>query len=67
MQPETRQTRIADSIVMEMDQEAETTSRLFDVIPEDKLSWRPHPKARASTAHARRRLRARSRRWWRNS
>ena len=47
MQAETRQTRIADSIVMEMDQEAATTRRLFDVIPEDKLSWRPHPKARS--------------------
>jgi len=32
---------------MEMDQEAETTKRLFNVIPDDKLSWRPHPKARS--------------------
>jgi uncharacterized damage-inducible protein DinB len=32
---------------MEMDQEAETTRRLFNVIPDDKLSWRPHPKARS--------------------
>jgi len=47
MQAETRQMRIADSILMEMDQEAETTRRLFDVIPDDKLSWRPHPKARS--------------------
>ena len=47
MQAETRQTRIADSILMEMDQEAETTKRLFNVIPDDKLSWRPHPKARS--------------------
>ena len=47
MQAETRQTRIADSILMEMDQEAETTRRLFEVIPDDKLSWRPHPKARS--------------------
>lgn len=46
MQAETRRTTIADSIVMEMDQEAETTRRLFNVIPDDKLSWRPHPKAR---------------------
>jgi uncharacterized damage-inducible protein DinB len=45
MQAEMKQARIADSILMEMDQEAETTRRLFDVIPEDKLSWRPHPKA----------------------
>jgi len=47
MQAETRPTRIADSIVMEMDQEAETTKRLFNVIPDDKLGWRPHPKARS--------------------
>ena len=46
MQAETRQTRIADTILIEMDQEAETTKRLFNVIPEDKLSWRPHAKAR---------------------
>ncbi len=39
-------TRIADSILMEMDQEADITRRLFNVIPEDKLDWRPHPKAR---------------------
>ena len=47
MQAETRQTTIANSVVMEMDQEAETTRRLFNVIPDDKLSWRPHPKARS--------------------
>ncbi|HEV7645054.1 MAG TPA: DinB family protein [Pyrinomonadaceae bacterium] len=47
MQAETRQTRIADSILMEMDQEAEITKRLLDIIPEDKLSWRPHPKAKS--------------------
>lgn len=45
MQPEAKQIRIADAILMEMDQEAETTKRLFNIIPEDKLSWRPHPKA----------------------
>ncbi len=37
--------RIVDSILVEMDQEAETTKRLFNVIPEDKLSLSPHPKA----------------------
>jgi uncharacterized damage-inducible protein DinB len=47
MQAETKQARIADAIVMEMDQEAEITRRLFNVIPEDKLSWRPHPKAKS--------------------
>ena len=47
MQAEKRQARISDAILMEMDQEAETTKRLFDVIPDDKLSWRPHAKARS--------------------
>ena len=46
MQAETRRTTIADAILAEMDQEAETTRRLFNAIPEDKLDWRPHPKAR---------------------
>jgi uncharacterized damage-inducible protein DinB len=30
---------------MEIDQEAQTTKRLLERIPEDKLSWKPHPKA----------------------
>jgi uncharacterized damage-inducible protein DinB len=30
---------------MEIDQEAQTTKRVLDRIPEDKLAWRPHPKA----------------------
>ena len=47
MQAETKQTRIVDAILMEMDQEAEITKRLLDIIPEDKLSWRPHPKAKS--------------------
>lgn len=47
MQAETRQMRIADSILMELDQEAEITKRLLEIVPEDKLSWRPHPKARS--------------------
>ena len=47
MQAEKRQIRIADMIVMEMDQEADATRRLFGAMPEDKLSWRPHPKARS--------------------
>ena len=36
---------IADSIVMEIDQEAKTTQRVLDRIPEDKLAWKPHPKS----------------------
>lgn len=47
MQAETKQMRIADAILMEMDQEAEITRRLFNIIPDDKLDWRPHPKAKS--------------------
>src|SRR6478672_2284428 len=47
MQAETRRSRIADPFLMEMDQEAEITKRLLDIIPEDKLSFRPHPKAKS--------------------
>src|SRR5713101_5190386 len=36
---------IVDSLLMEMDQEAQTTKRVLDRIPEDKLAWKPHPKA----------------------
>ena len=37
--------RLVDPILMEIDQEAQTTKRLLERIPEDKLSWKPHPKA----------------------
>ena len=47
MQTETKQVNITDEIVAEMDQEAVTTKRLFEIIPEDKLDWRPHPKAKS--------------------
>lgn len=47
MQAEAKITRLVDPILMEIDQEAEITKKLFDVIPEDKLSWRPHPKAKS--------------------
>jgi uncharacterized damage-inducible protein DinB len=36
---------LVDSILMEIDQEAQTTKRVLDRIPEDKLTWKPHPKA----------------------
>jgi uncharacterized damage-inducible protein DinB len=36
---------IVDSILMEMDQEAKTTQRVLERIPEDKLSWKPHAKS----------------------
>jgi uncharacterized damage-inducible protein DinB len=47
MQAEAKQMRLVDPILMEIDQEAEITKRLLDIIPEDKLNWRPHPKARS--------------------
>jgi uncharacterized damage-inducible protein DinB len=37
--------RLVDSILMEIDQEAQTTKRVLERIPEDKLGWKPHPKA----------------------
>jgi uncharacterized damage-inducible protein DinB len=36
---------LAESILMELDQEAQTTKRVLDRIPEDKLTWKPHPKS----------------------
>jgi uncharacterized damage-inducible protein DinB len=37
--------RLADSILMEIDQEAQTTKRVLERIPDDKLAWKPHPKS----------------------
>src|ERR1700687_3817855 len=37
--------RVVDSILKELDQEAQTTRRVLDRIPEDKLGWKPHPKS----------------------
>ncbi|SRR5713226_1035925 len=37
--------RLVDSILMELDQEAQTTKRVLDRIPEDKLAWKPHPRS----------------------
>src|SRR5262245_23726772 len=46
MQAEAKQSRLVDPILAEIDQEAEITRHVLDVIPEDTLSWRRHPKAR---------------------
>jgi uncharacterized damage-inducible protein DinB len=35
--------RLADSILAELDQEAQTTRRVLERVPDDKCSWRPHP------------------------
>jgi uncharacterized damage-inducible protein DinB len=37
--------RIVDSFLEEMDQEAAATRRLLERLPEDKLTWKPHPKS----------------------
>lgn len=37
--------RIADSILMELDQEAATTRRVLERVPGDKLAWKPHSKS----------------------
>lgn len=34
-----------ETILMEMEQEAAATRRLLERVPEDKLTWRPHPKS----------------------
>jgi uncharacterized damage-inducible protein DinB len=35
--------RLADSLLLEFDQEAQTTKRVLERVPDDKLSWKPHP------------------------
>ena len=37
---------LIDGLLQELEQEAETTRRVLERVPEDKLNWRPHPKAR---------------------
>jgi uncharacterized damage-inducible protein DinB len=37
--------RLVDPLIAELQQEAETTRRVLERIPEDRLSWRPHPKS----------------------
>ncbi len=37
---------LVEGILQELEQEAEATRRLLERVPENHLSWRPHPKAR---------------------
>jgi uncharacterized damage-inducible protein DinB len=37
---------IIDGMLQELEQEAQTTSRVLERVPADQLTWRPHPKAR---------------------
>lgn len=36
---------LADTFLMELDQEAKTTRRVLERVPGDKLAWKPHPKS----------------------
>ena len=36
---------MTQAILQEFDQEAKTTRRVLERVPEDKLSWKPHPKS----------------------
>ena len=37
--------RIIDGLLAELDQEAATTRRVLERVPQEHLSWRPHPKS----------------------
>ena len=37
---------IIDDMLRELEQEAATTRRLLERVPDDQLGWKPHPKAR---------------------
>jgi uncharacterized damage-inducible protein DinB len=37
---------LIDAMLQELEQEAQTTRRVLERVPEDRLGWRPHEKAR---------------------
>jgi len=37
---------LIDSMLQELEQEAQTTRRVLERVPDDRLTWRPHRKAR---------------------
>jgi uncharacterized damage-inducible protein DinB len=37
---------LIDGMLQELEEEARTTRRVLERVPDDKLTWRPHPKAR---------------------
>jgi uncharacterized damage-inducible protein DinB len=39
--------RTIDGMLQELEQEALTTRRVLERVPDDRLTWRPHPKARS--------------------
>jgi DNA topoisomerase VI subunit B len=36
---------MTDALVAELEQEAQTTRRILERVPFDKLEWKPHPKS----------------------
>ena len=38
--------RQVDAMLQELEQEAQTTRRLLERVPDERLGWKPHPKAR---------------------
>ncbi len=36
---------LSEALLMEFDQEAQTTKRVLERVPDDKLAWKPHPKS----------------------
>ncbi len=36
---------LAEALLMEFDQETQTTKRVLERVPGDKLTWKPHPKS----------------------
>ena len=47
MQAQAKLNTIATDVIDELDREAEITNRLLEIIPNEKLDWRPHPKAKS--------------------
>jgi uncharacterized damage-inducible protein DinB len=43
---ENRTTSLAQGLLQELEQEAQTTRRVLERVPDRQLSWRPHAKAR---------------------
>ena len=41
----TEPTRAVDPLIAELEQEAQTTRRILERVPADKLTWKPHPKS----------------------
>jgi uncharacterized damage-inducible protein DinB len=37
--------KMIDALLAEMDQEAQTTARVLERVPQSKLTWKPHPKS----------------------